>query len=150
MRIVAVLAVPVLAVLAACGTPCRAVQVKPLPLTCAGSAPSGEIHFDDAATFQTFLDGQCLPDSDVSARRAVVNGVDFTKNAVFVAVGQRAQTARCISDRQEDGVEVCDDGLRVGFADRITDTTPCGGSWTVAFIIDRADLRAALDTPVGQ
>ena len=136
---------------AGCGDACRGIDVKPMALVCSVSGSfAGEIHFDDAASFSSFLLDECLPDANEADRQALVDNVDFTRDAVFVAAGLRQQQTRCISDRKQDGVQVCQDGLRVGFADTISDTSPCSGKWTVAFALPRAELRAALDTPVGE
>jgi hypothetical protein len=146
----AVAAVVACVELAACGQGCRNVDVKPVSLECSPTATfNGEIHFDDAATFASFLVDDCLLDAGDDERQAVVDSVDFTKDAVFVSSGVRQANERCISERKTDGVDVCDDGLRVGFADTLTDDDPCPGRWTVAFAIGRSDMRAALDTPVG-
>lgn len=136
-----------------CGQPCRAIQVQPLTVECVADATfDGEIHLDDAAVYQSFLELQCLPGvpaTDVAAR---VAEVDFLTRAVFVAAGARqpeVDVARCIDQRTVDSVAVCDDGLRVAFNDVVSATTPCGGRWTVAFSLDRADLRAAIDEDPG-
>ena len=135
-----------------CGRPCRAIAVTPVALACdAAAAFEGENHFDDRATFETFLESdECLPDADDAARAEVLESVDFLNDVVFVAVGDRGQTGaagevlRCIESRAADVVEVCDDGLRIAFADRVTDATPCPGKWTVAFQLPREEMRAAL------
>lgn len=131
-----------------CGRPCRRIDVTPLPLACASTSSFfGELHFDDAATFESFLEIECLPDAEDAVVKDIVDSVDFTVDAVFVAVGDRAQTGRCIGERESDGVDVCEDGLRVGFSDVLRDEAACSGKWTVAFSLPRAELRAALDTP---
>lgn len=132
-----------------CGPACRAVEARPLSLSCADASPFlGELHFDDAATFESFLELDCLQDADSVARGAVVRAVDFTTEAVFVAVGRRAQGARCLAARAAETVEVCDTGLRVGFDDEEegveSATDSCGGKWTVALALPRAELRAAI------
>lgn len=130
-----------------CGRPCRTIAVEPVNVGCQSTGTfNGEIHFDDVPTFQAFLESdQCLPDAIDEERQAIVNEVDFLTNALFVAVGERAQVGRCIEDRQPDVVEVCNDGLRIAFADRVTDASPCAGKWTVAFELAREDMRAAID-----
>ncbi len=136
---------------AGCGPACRGIDVKTIDLQCSASSTfDGEIHFDDAATYASFLLDDCLPEDTDQQRQALVDAVDFTTDAVFVSSGLRQQTARCIADRKQDGVDVCDDGLRVAFADTLSDADPCGGRWTVAFSLPRSELRAALDTPIGQ
>jgi hypothetical protein len=139
------------AISAACGEACRVITTKQLALTCSSTSDfEGEIHFDDSATFESFLLTDCLPDDTDAQRQEIVNSIDFTKNAVFVAVGARQDPggSRCIADRQDDDVQVCDDGLRVDFNDKVTDDTQCQGKWTVAFSLPRAELRAALGTQV--
>lgn len=133
-----------------CGRPCRAVDVKPVSFACAPSAPfRGERHFDDAATFESFLELECMPEAAAEDVTALVDQVDFTRDAIFVAAGDRAQAGRCVSERKADEVEVCDDGLHVAFADRLAESSACGGTWTVAFALPRAELRAALQDSGG-
>lgn len=129
-----------------CGRPCRSIAVQRVDVGCASTGTfNGELHFDDVPTFEAFLESdQCLPDAIDEERAAIIESVDFGANALFVAVGDRAQLGRCIEDRQADIVEVCDDGLRVAFADRVTDANPCAGKWTVAFQIPREEMRAAI------
>jgi hypothetical protein len=141
----------VAAMSAGCGEACRVITTKALALTCSSTSDfEGEIHFDDAATFQSFLLTDCLPDETDPRRNEIVKTVDFTKDAAFVAVGARQDPGgqRCIADRKDDDVQVCDDGLRVDFNDKITDDTQCQGKWTVAFSLPRTELRAALGTQV--
>ena len=131
----------------ACGDDCRTITVKDAGLTCSTTSTfTGEIHFDDAATYQSFLLTDCLPDVDDDTRQKLVDAIDFTKDAVFVAVGLKQDPggARCIQDRKDAAVEVCGEGLRVDFNDQISDANPCPGKWTVAFALPRAELRAAL------
>jgi hypothetical protein len=138
--------VSAVAVTLSCGRPCRTVAVTPLALSCQSTGTfNGEIHFDDVPTFETFLESdQCLPDAAEGERTELIESVDFLTNAVFVAVDQRERQQRCIEEREADVVEVCDDGLRIAFADRVTDTSPCTGKWTVAFQIAREEMRAAV------
>jgi hypothetical protein len=72
--------------------------------------------------------------------------VDFATEAVFVAVNLRGEVGRCLVERELDGVQVCTEGLKLGFIDEATTDVTCGGVWTVAFVLDRGDLRAALNT----
>ena len=129
-----------------CGRPCRAIAVQAVDVGCQSTGTfNGELHFDDVPTFEAFLESdQCLPDAVDGERAAVVESVDFLNNALFVAVGARAQLGRCIEDRKADVVEVCDDGLRIAFSDRVTDASPCGDKWTVAFQLPREEMRAAI------
>lgn len=131
---------------ASCGRPCRGIATVPIDLACDGLGTfTGELHFDDRATFETFLAGaQCIPDATDEQRAAIAGSVDFLTNVAFIAVGDRAQLGRCIEAREADAVEVCDDGLRIAFADRISDDTACGGKWTIALQVPRAEMRAAL------
>jgi hypothetical protein len=129
---------------AGCGRACRGIETKPLALDCdLASALPVDIHFDDAATFETFLETQCLSDPSEEAVRDLVDQVDFTTDVVFVSLGNRQQRERCIAEREADTVEVCDDGLRVGFADKLSEADTCSGKYTVAFTLSRADMRAA-------
>ncbi len=128
-----------------CGRPCRAVAVEAVDLGCQSTGSfNGEMHFDDVPTFEAFLESdQCLPDAVDDERAAVVDTVDFLSNVLFVAVDSKEQLGRCIEEREADVVEVCDDGLRIAFADRVTDESPCPGKWTVAFQLPREEMRAA-------
>ncbi|MBI1947387.1 MAG: hypothetical protein HYS27_16960 [Deltaproteobacteria bacterium] len=131
-----------------CGRPCRAVATTPIDLQCeAGAVYEGELHYDDAAVFESFLSLECLPSSSPEQIAAVVGAVDFTNDAAFVAVGRRLVQTRCVEARDAATVEVCDGGLRVSFDDRLSNAVDdCPGRWTVAFSLARDDLRAALGT----
>jgi hypothetical protein len=143
-------AVMVAAMAASCGLPCRSVSTRALELECEPLSPfRGEIHFDSAATFETFLLQDCLAEEGAEAQAAALIGqVDFTTEAVFVASGAASldQGARCILERSVGDAEVCDDGLKVSFDDIETDgVAGCPSSkWTVAFALPRDELRAAL------
>lgn len=127
-----------------CGRPCRKIAVTPVQLRCqSASTFSGELHFDDRATFESFLTAECLPDATDGEVAAVLDAVDFLADVVFVAVDDRAQVGRCLETRTPEVVEVCQDGLRVSFGDNITDALDCPGKWTVAFTLPRAEMRAA-------
>lgn len=132
--------------LSSCVAPCRAIEVRPLELECDPSSLfTGELHFDSEATFDTFLRQECLV-GDGEADR-VLASVDFTTEAVFVARGNhRLDETRCLARRQLDEAQVCATGLKLYFADEdlVSDTCP-GTRWTVAFVLAREDLRAALD-----
>lgn len=132
--------------LSSCGRPCRAIAVQPVALGCQSTGTfNGEIHFDDVPTLEAFLESdQCLPDAVDTERAEIVDSVDFLNNALFIAVNAREQLGRCIEEREADVVEVCDDGLRIAFADRVTDANPCPGKWTVAFQLPREEMRAAI------
>jgi hypothetical protein len=130
--------------LAACA-PCHGVDAEALDLECASSSTfDGELHFTDAATFRSFLTDRCLGPDAAAAVTELVDAVDFATDAVVVARGARAGTARCVEERTVDDVSVCDDGVHVAFADVVTNATPCAGDWTIAFSLPRAELRAAI------
>lgn len=159
MRARAILAVTVGALasvtapfMTSCGRPCRAITVTPLELQCETDAVyEGELHYDDAAVFESFLSQDCLPSSSPDQIAGLVDSVDFLTNAVFVAVGRRQVAERCVEERDAAAVQVCDDGLRVAFDDRLSTDAECLGRWTVAFALAREDLRAALgDDVAGQ
>lgn len=130
---------------ASCGRPCRAIAVTPVNVACQSTSTfSGEIHFDDRATFQTFLtSAECLPDATGEVVVAILDSVSFLEDVVFIAVDSRAQLGRCLETRVADVVEVCDDGLRISFADKVTAAEVCPGKWTVSFALPRAQMRAA-------
>lgn len=130
---------------AACGRPCRPITVAPLELQCDADAfYEGELHYDDAAVFESFLSQDCMPSASPEQVAAIVGGVDFLANVVFVAVGPRQVAGRCVERRDAALVQACDDGLRVAFDDRLSTDEECVGRWTVAFSLAREDLRAAL------
>ena len=128
---------------------CRPADVQPLLVACDGSAFRGELHLDTAATFRSFLRDRCIPQASDAEIDAFVGQVDFTVDAVFVAAGARAGVSRCIAEREAESVEVCNDGLRISFADVTTADATCGGDWTVAFAMPRSELRAALASSTG-
>ena len=129
---------------AAC-LPCHPVTTTPIALECdAGAAFNGELHFDSAPSFRSFLNDRCLLESSDEAIDAIVADVDFGVDAVFVARGARSSAGRCITARAAESVNVCDDGLRVVFDDVESGDLNCGGSWTVAFKLPRDEMRAAL------
>jgi hypothetical protein len=145
--VVACLALAASLLAASCGVQCRGIDVRELDLACNETlSPLGELHFDSAASFDTFLRQQCLFGADPASIDAIVESVDFTTEAVFVAVNLRAEAGRCLVDRELDGVQVCTEGLKLGFIDEASTDVACGGVWTVAFVLDRGDLRAALAT----
>lgn len=125
---------------------CRRIEPRTLGVVCEDAAGfSGEIHLDSAPQYRNFLRDTCLPDSSDAAIEALVGEVDFSVDAVFVAGGPRAVGGRCVTARATESVDVCDEGLRVVFADEEEATEACGGFWTVSFAIDRGDLRAAVN-----
>ncbi len=125
--------------------PCRRIETTPLALDCDQAGQfSGELHFDSADSFRSFLTDRCLPDADASEVEDFVGAVDFSTDAVFVARGFRAGTGRCIVSRATESVDVCDSGLQLVFDDEESADASCGGQWTVAFSLSRDDLRAAL------
>lgn len=130
--------------LGAC-SPCRRIETTRLELDCAANVDfSGEIHLDTAGSYRSFLSDRCLTEADDAAIDALVDDVDFTTQAVFVARGARQGFSRCIEDRQADTVDVCDDGLRIVFRDDESGDPTCAGDWTVAFVLSREELRAAI------
>lgn len=146
MRVALVVTVAcVAAVLGGCFD-CRPVTTRDLGLACsAASTFRGELHFDSAETWRSFLTDRCLLDATPAEVDAAVAAVDFTREGVFLARGLRAGVARCLEARAVETVDACGDGLRVVFADDESGDTNCPGDWTVAFALDRADLRSALD-----
>ena len=82
----------------ACGTPCREIATRSLDFECAAVASfTGELHFDSRATFDTFLRQQCLPNAERAQADDIMDGVDFTTEAVFVAAGpHRLDDQRCL------------------------------------------------------
>jgi hypothetical protein len=125
--------------------PCRSVEFRALPLTCAPTTPAQELHFDREAPFRTFLTDVCGPGAQPEQIDAIVEQVDFGTEAVFVAIGARLAGQRCVRERAAEEVSACDNGLRVVFADSVdSDPQVCGGIWTVAVVLHRDDLRAAL------
>jgi len=141
------------ALASACGDACRTAEVRELSLSCGRQALEGEIHFDSAAAFETFLTDQCMPDADAADIAAIVDDVDFATDAVWVGVRRNAiDESRCIATRELDVAQVCSSGLKVSFVDVLENDTSdgCTGRWTVAFVIARDDLLAALDGAEGQ
>lgn len=140
-----VIAISAAGVLGACFD-CRPVTTRDLALECSpASTFRGELHFDSAETWRSFLTDRCLFDADPSQIDAAVAAVDFSREAVFVARGARAGVARCLEARGAETVDACGDGLRVLFDDDESGETICPGDWTVTFALSRADLRSALD-----
>jgi hypothetical protein len=145
VRVFAVLSL-LFATLAVSCFDCRPVETRPLALDCAAAATfRGELHLDSAETFRSFLSDRCLTEATATEIDAVVAGVDFTTEAVFVARGARGSIARCLESRVTESVDVCGDGLKVIFEDEESGDDVCPGDWTIAFALQRADLRAALD-----
>lgn len=143
----ALFVVAAIAGLSSCGPPCRTIETRPLALECAQTSGFfGELHFDSEATFDTFLRQQCLEGDDAAADR-VLASVDFTREAVFVARGNHAlDSTRCLESRELDEAQVCATGLKLYFDDVTREPELCPGTrWTVAFLLSREDLRAALD-----
>ena len=131
---------------------CRAIATTELLLKCENTNEpfAGELHFDSEATYDTFLTHQCIPGSADSP--SIIEGhksqVDFTVDAVFVAVGPSAIDAdRCVEDRSLDSAAACTSGLKVFYDDEYIDPQfGCPNDrWTVAFSLSREDLRSALD-----
>lgn len=138
---------------AGCGPPCRDIQTRPLDFACEATRGfSGELHFDSEATFETFLAQQCLSRSSDELAREIAASVDFTREAVFVAVGPLSlDQERCLESRELASCQVCEGGLKVLFQDATRDIgAVCPSTvWTVAFALKREDLRAALDAAGG-
>ncbi len=125
-------------------SPCRAIETRALPLDCTAGAPfAGERHFDRQETFTTFLEQEC--GIAAGAASELVATVDFNVDAVVVARGDRFINNRCLDERRAESVEVCEAGLRITFDDVESASSTCEGlQWTVAVVVGRADLRAAL------
>lgn len=132
-----------------CGDDCRAVEHRALAIDCEGGF-SGELHFDAAATFDTFLQQRCLLAPSDAEVAGLLASVDFSDEAVVVASRPRTLAdGRCIATRSLADVSVCGDGLRVDFVDAYEtalDACPVS-NWTVAFVLSRDDLRTALVLP---
>lgn len=145
----AIAAIAAVVVETACGAACRDIAATELREVECESPPrfTGEIHFDNRATFDTFLRQQCMFTADDTVIDAILDKVDFTTQAVFVAVGPAAiDNTRCVTRRDLDTAAVCSDGLKVSFDDDYASAAEgCPGTrWTVAFSLAREDLRAAL------
>ena len=126
-------------------SPCRSIETTPIAIDCSPAAAfSGELHFDTAESYRNFLNDRCLLEASDEAIDALVDDVDFSTEAVFVARGSRGGVNRCLQERSAETVNVCEDGLRVVFAD-VESREECGGLWTVAFKLPRDELRAALE-----
>lgn len=124
---------------------CRTVDATPLPaVVCDGADFEGELHFDAAATFRSFLRDRCMTQASDDTLDAITNSVDFNTRAAFVAVGSRAGVGRCVQARAAGSVEACEEGLRIVFDDVTTADPVCAGVWTVALSLPRGELRAAL------
>ncbi len=125
---------------------CRPVTTRDLALACsAASTFRGELHFDSAETWRSFLTDRCLFGDDAAGIEDAVAAVDFSREAVFIARGARAGVARCLEARGVESVDACGDGLRVLFVDDESGDANCPGDWMVSFALSRADLRSALD-----
>lgn len=154
--IVAAIAFLALDLSVGCGSQCEEADARPLDFVC-DSPPNfiGELHFDSAPAFDTFLRQQCLYISGRDEQiDAIMASVDFSTEAVFVAVGPaEIEDNRCLRSRELEAVETCTDGVRVYFEDDIIqlDGIDCAtGRWTVAFVMDKAALLESLDTASGQ
>lgn len=125
---------------------CRPVQTRDLGVSCSPAASfRGELHFDSADTWRTFLTDRCLFDATDTEVDAAVAAVDFTSEAVFIARGARASVSRCLVVRNVESVDVCSDGLKIIFDDDESGDQACPGDWTISFALPREQLRAALD-----
>lgn len=148
-RVLLLVLVALALVPAACGTPCRGIETRELAFECAATTGfTGELHFDSEATFDTFLRQQCFAAGDDGDADAILEDIDFTTEAVFVATGpDRLDESRCLVSRELDEAQVCATGLKVYFRDELRrDGTDCPGTrWTVAFVMPREDLRAAIE-----
>lgn len=124
---------------------CRAVETRALDLDCQGVAFRGEIHLDTADTWRSFLRDRCIPTAEAARIDALVAEVDFAVDAVVVASGARLSTTRCLQTREAESVDACVDGLRIVFDDVEIGPEDCDGTnWTVALLVPRGELRAAL------
>lgn len=135
-------------VASSCSSPCRSIETRSLDFECEQASNfTGELHFDSEGSFDTFLRQQCLSDDDDALADQILAGIDFTTEAVFVARGRHAiDPTRCLQTRELADAQVCSTGLKLYFDDVIRQAEPCPGTrWTVAFVLSREDLRAALD-----
>jgi hypothetical protein len=143
--VVSVVVVVVATVVGGCFD-CRPVTTRDLGLECsAASTFRGELHFDSAETWRSFLTDRGLFDASAEQVDAAVAAVDFSREAAFVARGARAGVARCLEVRAVETVDACGDGLRILFDDTQTGSVECPGDWTISLALSRADLRSALD-----
>ncbi|MCP4499387.1 MAG: hypothetical protein GY822_05400 [Deltaproteobacteria bacterium] len=136
---------------ASCVDLCRPISTRTLALECGTDVLEGEIHFDAAAPFETFLAQQCMPSASADEVRDLVESVNFAEEAVWLSVRRNAiDDTRCLRSRELNEAQVCESGLKVTFYDEpeVGDEL-CLGRWTVAFVLDRGDLRAALDATEG-
>ena len=146
MRVVVALVVVVGVGAAGCDD-CRSVEPRILALECeVAESFRGELHLDSAATWRSFLSDRCLPTSDVAAIDGFVGQVDFAVDAVIVARGPRLSTTRCLVSREVESLDTCTDGLRIVFDDEELGPEACTTTpdWTVAVVVPRGELRAAL------
>ena len=74
--------------------------------------------------------------------RSLVSSVDFTRDAALASTGPSRLAAASESDKL-DHVEVCEEGLRVGFYDTFVEDVNCPGKWTVAFALPWRARRSA-------
>lgn len=131
--------------------PCRRIERRVLDLDCSdASSFRDELHFDNEATYRSFLSDRCLPAGDPIDVEARVAEVDFSVDAVVVARGPRVNGTRCITARAVESVDVCTSGLRLIFEDVEGGVDGCpAGDWTVAVVVGRDDLRAAIGADEG-
>jgi hypothetical protein len=146
LRLVGATVVAGVAVAVGACADCRNVETRELGIECNADASfQGELHFDSAGTYRTFLSDRCLPGEDAAAIDAIVGDVDFGTEAVFVARGARAGVSRCIEARAAETVEACGEGLKIVFDDVESADPVCPGDWTIALAMPRQELRSALD-----
>jgi hypothetical protein len=131
-----------------CGAPCRDIQARPLEFECSDDPLGflGELHFDSASSFETFLRQQCL--DDPGDADAILEQVDFGSEGVFVATGRdNLDAQRCLRSRELESAQVCTTGLKLYFRDELqSPELVCAETrWTVAFALPREDLRAAIE-----
>ena len=130
-----------------CGGECRDIEFTPVEFECdIASAFIGEIHFDRAAIFETFLNDECLPGAAPERIAEIAALVDFDRDAIVVARGANSLNDECLAEREINNAQVCRAGLRFDFEDVISEDAVCETPvWNIAFTLARADLRAALD-----
>jgi hypothetical protein len=126
------------------------VEARELGLACsASSAFRGEVHFESAATYLSFLRDECLIDADDNDVDAALADVDFSSEAVFFASGTKDQgpDEPCLNERRFGQAQVCQGHLRVFFDDDfVAAGESCvNGAWFMAIAMPRGELRAALE-----
>ena len=141
-----VFAFAILGLFSSCDVECREAPAEPFEVACDDqSGFFGELHFDRAATFRSFLTAECLA-NDSERVNAIVDAVDFSQDGVVFMRGIGNLNGECLKMRDAKSVEVCGSGLRVSFEDEVASGEDClSNIWTIAFSMPRSELRAALE-----